>query len=231
MAVIGNTGLGSVFVGAEGGLPPPPGIFVVEGDAETDAGGARGLGPFAEEVALGAEAGGVPRLIRGVPQVEVIVVDTLDDQEAGAGVLVDLDEFGGVELGGIPIAQDFLVARLGGMAVIVEMVVIRGGAGLVEVPGIPVAALAGSLGAKVNPNAELRLAQPGRRARIVFLDGFPCRLKRAGRDGKVSLTSGADLESAIGTLSTGSGGGYGGKGRQRRQGGADGVSCGRDGCH
>ena len=68
VAVVGDAGFEAVgAVGTEGGLPPPPGVFVVEGDAEADAGGAGGLGPFAEEVALGAEAGGVPRLILGVP--------------------------------------------------------------------------------------------------------------------------------------------------------------------
>ena len=162
--------------------------------------------------------------------IELVMVDALNDEEAGAGVLVDCDEFGGVELGGIPVAQDFLVARLGGMAVIADVVVIGAVAFDIQATCIPVAALAGGLRAEVNPDAELGVAQPGGGAGIVFLNGFPSRRVGAGGDGKVEFHF--RRGPGVGHLHAvhGLGGGYGGEGRQRRQGGADGVGCGHEGC-
>ena len=61
------------------------------------------------------EGGAGGRLERGllrVPQVVVVVVDALDEQEACAGLLVECCQPLGVQLVGLPVAQHLLVAHL-----------------------------------------------------------------------------------------------------------------------
>ena len=122
-----------------------------------------------------------------VPQIKIIVMHALDHEEARAGIVINLRERGGIKLGRIPIAQDFLVTGLGWMAKLLEVIFVGAGAGRIELARIPVAALAGGLRAEVNPDAELRLAQPPRFAGIILLDGFPCRLERPGRNRNIQL--------------------------------------------
>jgi hypothetical protein len=82
------------------------------------------------------------------------MVHALNHQEASAGIVIYLRERDGVELRGIPIAQDFLVPDLGWMTVSAKMISV-GLAGLVEIACVPIAALAGGLRAEVNPDPNL----------------------------------------------------------------------------
>ena len=162
----------------------------MEGDAVAHAGGVGGFGPFADEVALRSHVHRVPGLIGGVPVVEVVVMHALHDEEARAGVVIDLDEFGGVELGGIPGVQHVLIAGFRGMAEVADVVVVGRGSRLIDFARVPVAALARGLRTEVDPEAELGLAQPGGASGIVFGDGLPGRLIGTGGDGEVHLDFG-----------------------------------------
>jgi hypothetical protein len=175
-------------VGSVGALPPPPRVLVVEGHAEAHALSARRRFPFAQDVALGAELHGIPRLIAGIPVVELIVMHALDDQEARTGVAIGLDQRSGIERRGVPRAQQFLVADHRGMAEIPDVVRVGSLAFDVELSRVPVAALSRRLRSEVNPDSELRFAQPSRiGGRILSLDGIPGGLERTRGDGKVHL--------------------------------------------
>src|ERR1035437_9262035 len=100
----------------------------------------------------------------------------LDHQETSACILIYFCKCGWIKLCWIPISQYFLVADLRWMTVFFNMIVICSLAGLIEFTCIPVATLASRLWAKVNPDAEFRLAKPCRFAGIILLDRFPCWL-------------------------------------------------------
>ena len=131
----------------------------------------------------------------------------LDHEEAGTGALVEAGELLGVEGGGVPVAQHLFVAYLGGVAVALHVVavgVVVNGL-LIEVAGIPVAALAGRLGTEVYPETDLGLAQPLGFAGVVGFDGLPGGLEGTVGDGDVELHlfEGADvaqLDGAYGFL-------------------------------
>ena len=57
--------------------------------------------PCAQNVALGAEVDGVPRLVFGVPVVELVVMHALNNEKARAGIAIELDQRGGIKRGGI----------------------------------------------------------------------------------------------------------------------------------
>src|SRR5688500_15218075 len=124
-----------------------------------------------------------------VPQIEVVVMHTLNHQETGAGFAIDFRQRRGIELLWIPVAQDFLVADLGRMAVTAQMILARQ-AGLVEIARIPIATFAGGLRPEVNPDAELRVAQPRRFARVILLDGSPGRLEWPGSNRQIQFELG-----------------------------------------
>ncbi len=111
----------------------------------------------------------------------------LYDEKPRAGIVINLDQPGRVELAGIPGVQHILVAGFRGMAEVADVVGVGWRSGLIDLPRVPVAALARGLRTEVNPEAELGLAQPGRLSGIVFGDGIPGRLIGAGGDGKVHL--------------------------------------------
>ena len=112
VTVVGDTSLVALLIATEGGLPPPPSIFVMEGDTIVHAMLAASIGPLTQQVTLGTYVDRVPRLVSRVPQVVVIVMHALYHEEAGTRLMVELGEHLGVELGGVPVAQHLLVAHL-----------------------------------------------------------------------------------------------------------------------
>src|SRR5664279_5789923 len=82
-------------------------------------------GKQADDVLLGAGGHGVPaRLVLGVPQVEVIVVNTHGHEVPGAGLLIKLDQVFGVELAAVPGEGDVLDAEYGGVAVSLDVILV-----------------------------------------------------------------------------------------------------------
>jgi hypothetical protein len=67
-----------------------------------------------------------------------------------------------------------------------QMILVRW-AGLVEIARIPIATFACGLRPEVNPDSELRVAQPRRLPRVMLLDGSPGRLEWPRRDGQIQF--------------------------------------------
>ena len=159
---------------------------MVEGNAEAHAGLVGGLGPFAEEVALGAEVDGVPRLVSRIPVVEIVVVNALDEQKPRADVLVKLNDRRRVEFRRVPVLEQILVSGLGRMAEIPDVIVIGRLTLHIEPARVPVAAHARRLRPEMHPDAEFGVAQPGDLlAGIIPGDGIPRGGIRPRHDGKI----------------------------------------------
>ena len=71
-------------------------------------------------------------------------------QESGTCIFINLCKLSGIEPGRIPVAQNFFIAYFRRMAIFFEMIFISGFFGLVEITGIPIAALSSGLRAKMS---------------------------------------------------------------------------------
>lgn len=118
------------------------------------------------------------------------MVHALYDQETRPRITIEVDQSRRTELLGIPVAQHLLVSDLRRMAVILQMVLIGERPLNIELARIPFAALARRLRPEMHPDAELRIPQPLRRARIVGLDRAPCRLVGARRHRQIEFLLG-----------------------------------------
>ncbi len=109
-------------------------------------------------------------------------MDALDNQEASPSLLVKCGQGRRVELPWVPIAEDFLVSMFAGVAEPFEMILVCAHTRHVHVTRVPIAALAGGLRTKMYPDPKLRIPQPPRCSRIVFVERDPCWLEWARRD-------------------------------------------------
>jgi len=157
-----------------------PGVGGVVGDAEAEAVGAGDAGPGADDVLLGADAGGVPGVVGGAEVVEVVVVVGERDEVLGAGGLVEAHEIFGLPLVGLPKVVDLHEAGGGGVAVGLEVVLVLGVALEVHLTGVPVALLGDALRGPVGPDAELGVTEPV--GRFVGAEGGPGGFEGAAGD-------------------------------------------------
>jgi hypothetical protein len=160
---------------------------MMERDPVADAGCLGRPGPLAEQIALRTHAGRIPRLEPRIPQIEIVVVYALHDQETRAGGLVERSQPGRIELAGIPVAQHLLVADARWMPLVLEVIGVGGRAGDIHLARVPIPAHSRCLRTEMYPDAEFGVAQPGRRAGVIFLDRFPAWFEGAGRDGQIEL--------------------------------------------
>ena len=185
IAVVRHARLRAGLIAAKSGLIPPPGVFVMERNAKTHSRFLGSDGPFAEQITVWTKVHGIPRLEMGIPIIEIVVMNALDNQKTRAGIMISLDEFGWIQTFWIPITQHILVTNFRRMSVIFQVVRVGRLRGIVEFPRIPVAALAGGLRTEMNPDAKLRVPQPRRTAGIIGIDRIPSRRKRSSGDGKI----------------------------------------------
>src|ERR1039458_2183147 len=95
-AVVGHARERAGFVRTLGDFIPAPRVSRVQADTKRQALIFRRLGPAGNEILLRADLHGVPRLIRAVPQIKVVMVVAESDKVLCAGALVEGDEFFGV---------------------------------------------------------------------------------------------------------------------------------------
>ena len=182
-AVVGHAGLGPRLVGPVAGLEPGEAGAEVLGDAEPQAVLLGRLLPVADDVALGAHVHGVPLVQLGVPEEEVVVVRAHADEVLSPGFLVELHEAIGIPLLGLPQRDDVLVAELGRVAVMLEVILVVAAALLVDAAGVPVAIHRHGLRTPVGPDAELGVAEPVRA--LVLLERFHRGLEMSRGDGQL----------------------------------------------
>jgi hypothetical protein len=134
----------------------------------------------ADDVFLRADLDGVPVVEAGVVVVEVVVVVGQRGEVLGPGGDVEIHQLFGLPVLGLPEVVDLHPSDLGGMAVVLQVMVVLAVALDVHVAGIPVSLLWDALGGPVVPDAELGVAEPvgggagGER--------LPCGLEWAGGD-------------------------------------------------
>jgi len=178
--VVAHALLGAGGIVAVGGLEPVPGVGGVVGDAEAEAVGAGDGRPGADDVLLGADAGGVPGVVGGGEVIEVVVVVGERDEVLGARGLVEAHELFGLPLVGLPEVVDLHEAGGGGVAVGLEVVLVLGVALEVHLAGVPVALLGDALRGPVGPDAELGVTEPV--GRFIGAERGPGGLEGAGGD-------------------------------------------------
>jgi hypothetical protein len=100
--------------------------------------------------------------VLGVPHVEIIDVHAHAHEIFGTGFFVETDEVVWIELFSFPRGDDVFVAKLCGVAVVFEVVLILFVALEVKVPRIPVAVFGGGLRAPMGPDAQFGVAEPVR---------------------------------------------------------------------
>lgn len=167
------------LVGTVGSRPPPPAVFVVESDAELQpvlAGGGR---PPPDHVLFGADPHGVSGLILGVPEIKIVVVNSLNHHETHPRVGKRLGQLVGIPMRGFPGIEDILVLELGRVSEVLEVIEIGFAPLLVEVAGIPVPAPSGGLGSPMDEDAELCVTEPLRNAGIILPDGITPEYSKA----------------------------------------------------
>ena len=92
LAVVGHAGERPSFVGALRGFVPEPGVGSVHAHAESQAVLARRPGPAADDVLFRTDCDRVPRLMRAVPHVEIVVVIRHREEVSRPGPLVERDQ-------------------------------------------------------------------------------------------------------------------------------------------
>ena len=132
------------------------------GDSEGQAFGFGGLLPIADDVTLRAHFDGVPLVVFGVPEVEVIVMDGHADEVFCAGSLVEFHEPLGIELLCFPKWEHVFPTMLRWVAVVLEVVLIVVTVVVfrIHVARVPIAIHRHRLRSPVGPDAELGVAEP-----------------------------------------------------------------------
>ena len=160
-AVVGDAGERAGLIGAVRDGQPVVAVGEMLADGELQAVLAGRGGEEADDILLRAGGDRVPaRLVFGVPQVEVVVVDAHRHEVFRAGLLVELDQVVGVEIAAVPGEGDVLEAELGGVAVVLDVVLVLRAVLHVHVARVPIAELGGGLRSPMGPHAELVVAEP-----------------------------------------------------------------------
>ena len=140
-------------------------------DAEAQSLLPRRFPPDSHDVLLRSHVHRVPARILRVPQVEVIVVHAHADEVLCAGLLVEAHQMVGIPTGGLPDIDQILVANLGRMPIVFQMMLILLRSLDIHVARVPVAVFNGRLRPPMRPDAELGIAEPFRNP--VSLQGVP----------------------------------------------------------
>src|SRR5450755_253993 len=124
----------------------------------------------------------IPAGMLGIPEVEIVVMDTHADEVLRASLLVELNEVIGVELVAFPgrdnvLKTEFTGVTVGGNVVLVLLATLH-----VHVAGIPVAGFGSGLRTPMGPNAKLRIAEP--LGNLILLQGVTGSLERSCGFGK-----------------------------------------------
>ncbi len=146
------------------------------GDAESQAQLLRGLLPVADDVTVRSHLHGVPFVVSGVPEVEVVMMDAHAHEVARAGLLVHGHQAIGVPFLGLPERDDILVTQLRGMTVMLEVILVLRMSLDVEMPGVPVAEHGHGLRPPVSPDAQFRVTKPVRI--LILLERLKTGLER-----------------------------------------------------
>jgi hypothetical protein len=150
-------------------------------DRKTQAILARRRRPAAEQVLARPDVYGVPRLIFGIPIVEVVVVNGQRHEIPGAILFVESQELFGIKMFRLPLVYNVLETVCRRMAIFREMRFIIAASLQIHEARIPIAVLWLALRSPVRPNAELRIAKPFRA--LIVPQRIPVWLERAGRNG------------------------------------------------
>ena len=116
--------------------------------------------PAFKDVALRTHTNGVPRLVFGVPEVEVVVVVTQHEEVLRPCPLVALHQLVGVPVLGLEEGQNVLEPHLRRVSVVLDVVAVFTRAFHIHRAGHPVAGALDTLRPPVCPDAELCVAEP-----------------------------------------------------------------------
>src|SRR5439155_18214454 len=136
----------------------PPVARLVNGRSELHAALARRLSPRSDHIAPRADILRVPRVMRGVPRVETVVVVRQGHEQPRTGAAVEVHQLIGLPIQERPLRAQFLVPEPGWVSVMLDEVAVLRLVIDVDIPPEPVAVLRNALRASVIPDAELRVA-------------------------------------------------------------------------
>ena len=175
VAVIRHTGIGTVAVVVLVHIPPGERRAEVLREAEGQAMLVRRLLPQAADILVRAHLNGIEAVQRGIIVEEMVVMHGLADKIARTGLYIEIHEGFRIKLFGLPQCAEILVAKLGRVAVMTQMIEVLRRALDVHVAGIPVAVHGNRLRAPVGPDAEFSVAEPVRA--LVLTQGIKACLK------------------------------------------------------
>ena len=181
-AVVRHAGQRAARIGTLRGLIPAPGAVAVARQRQPQTSGANRLGPAAHHVLFRPDGDAVPRLIRRVEIVEVVVMVGQGREIFCARAFVEANQMFGIPGLGLPFVDHILETHFGRMPVMRALIFIVGITKLIHFLRIPVAHSRLALRTPVRPDAELRVAEPV--GHLVAGQRFPRRLKRPGGDAK-----------------------------------------------
>ena len=137
----------------------------------------RRLRPSAHDVPLGTYINGIPRLVFGIPAIEIVVVVGQRDHIPGPSLLVKLNERLRIPSRCLPQMTNILVAEDRGVAIMLDVILVIRIALPVHTTRIPVPLLRHTLRIPMSPDSKLRIPKP--LGTLVRLQGFPIRHKRS----------------------------------------------------
>src|SRR5579885_3892687 len=106
------------------GLKPPPIPRLMHGDTKAQPVVARYRGPGSDHVTVRTEIHRIPGMMPGVPGIKTVVMIGERDEDLGARFLVTLDQFLGLPVEQRPLRAKLLIAEPGGMAIVLELVLV-----------------------------------------------------------------------------------------------------------
>ena len=160
LAIIGNPCLRTFLISPLASLHPVVGVGAMHGDGEFQTSCARGFFPITNNVALWPDSYGIPRLIFGIPAIEVVMMVGECHEILRASPLVESHHFFRIPVLCMPERIDVLESELTRMPIAGGMEEIIGTPFVIHILSIPVAHFRYALRRPVGPDAELRIAEP-----------------------------------------------------------------------
>ena len=137
--------------------------------------GIGGILPHAADIFVRTHIHGVePVQTRSVIE-KMVVVHGLCHEISGTGFFVQLHQLFRVEIFRLPKSADILIAKLGRMTVVADVIEILGTSLHIHIAGVPVTAHGHALGPPMAPDTKLGITEPV--GALIRSQGFKCGLK------------------------------------------------------
>ena len=161
-AIVRKAGPWSRLVGAMRRLEPPPVARLMHSDTEPQALFSRRGGPGADNIAMGTDRGGIPRLMLRIPGIKTVMVIGQCDEYPRAGVFVARDQLIRIPIQQGPLGAKLFVAESRWRPVMFQLIFVLPLVFYIHVACVPVPSFGHALRTPMSPDAEFGILVPFR---------------------------------------------------------------------